>query len=164
MPKIERVPPSVWIHAGNELDENRADWLGNWGLHVAMLAEGVSSSIKVCLFNFAAGEPEPYHWKEPGMKRLLIYAGAHKDRVAVGLHEYSYEVEDVPATNGDPLTPAILRGFPWMVGRFAKLFEELSDRAAFFQVDADRAPLGTERLGVRSVPAVVAFARGQEKW
>ena len=46
--------------------------------------------------------------------------------------------------------------------RFGKLFEEFSARADFCQVDADRAPLGTERLGVRSVPAVVAFARGQE--
>ncbi len=46
--------------------------------------------------------------------------------------------------------------------RFAKLSEDFRGRAAFFQVDADRAPLATEKLNVRSVPAIVAFARGQE--
>lgn len=46
--------------------------------------------------------------------------------------------------------------------RLAKLLEEFRGRAAFFQVDADRAPLATEKLNVRSVPAVIAFARGQE--
>lgn len=46
--------------------------------------------------------------------------------------------------------------------RFARLSEEFSGRAEFNQVDADRAPLAAERLNVRSVPAIVAFARGNE--
>ena len=123
MPKIEGVPSNVWIHAGNELDKNRADWLGLWGLHVAILAE--DTSRKVCLFNFAAGEPEPYHWNEPGMKQFLKYAAANKDCVTVGLHEYSYEVDDIIpiVTDDTPPIPAIKRGYPWMVGRFQQLFD-----------------------------------------
>ncbi len=46
--------------------------------------------------------------------------------------------------------------------RFARLHQESGALADFFQVDADRAPLASERLNVRSVPAIVAFARGAE--
>jgi thiol-disulfide isomerase/thioredoxin len=46
--------------------------------------------------------------------------------------------------------------------RFAGLASEFAGRADFRQVDADRAPIGAEKLSVRSVPAVVAFARGNE--
>ena len=46
-----------------------------------------------------------------------------------------------------------------ILGRFAS---KLPQRAKFLQVDVDRASLDVERLGVRSVPAVVLYAdRGE---
>ena len=51
---------------------------------------------------------------------------------------------------------------PRFVELFVKLNDEFPDRAEFHQVDADRAPLASERLNVRSVPAIVAYAHGHE--
>ncbi len=44
----------------------------------------------------------------------------------------------------------------------ARVAETVKDRARFVQVDVDRCALDAERLGVRSVPAVLLFAKGRE--
>ena len=103
-----------------ELEGCRAGWLGLWGGFLADYA--APNNRRICLFNFAAGEPEPEHWLEGGMHQLLEYVAQHKDQVAIGLHEYSYQVDDAPGLNGQPSIPAIWRGYPWMVGRFQQLW------------------------------------------
>jgi hypothetical protein len=48
------------------------------------------------------------------MLEFLHYAGEHPDTVAIALHEYSLQRESI-ASGDFP--------YPWMVGRFQKLFE-----------------------------------------
>jgi|GEM_PF-5578155 len=121
VPKLTGVPECVWIHAGNELDKNRMAWLGTWGGCMADVARGLGR--RLVLFNFAAGEPEPEHWRVPDMAMLLDDAAHDKDRLAIGLHEYSYEVADGPDRDGMISVPAIWRGYPWQVGRYLQLWK-----------------------------------------
>jgi len=46
--------------------------------------------------------------------------------------------------------------------RIASLASSLDGRAELLHVDVDRAAFDTERLGVRSVPTLVLYARGRE--
>lgn len=104
----ELDPTKIWIETVNEPDKNRADWLAEFSLESAKLA--VDAGYKYAAFSWSAGEPEPYHWESPEMLEFLRYAGEHPDQVAVSLHEYSY------------VNTEIARIYPWLVGRFQKLF------------------------------------------
>ena len=76
--------------------------------------------------------------------------------------------EGADETEQTPKAAVVFFTAPWCevsleaAPRFAGLAADFAGRADFRQVDADRAPIGAERLNVRSVPAVVAFARGSE--
>jgi hypothetical protein len=113
---IPHIPPLVrqyrgktWIVLGNELDKNRADWLGHWGLESAVLWN--AWGFKVLLFGFASGEPEPEHWKTPGMLKYLRYCAENPDMAGIALHEYSYTEDD------------IMHQAPWKVGRYEFLYD-----------------------------------------
>jgi hypothetical protein len=105
----ELDPELVWLETVNEVDKNRAHWLGLFARKTGLLA--LEDGFRWAAFGWSAGEPEPYHWRDPAMLDFLRLAGDHPDRIAVALHEYSYEQNEVA------------EGYPWMVGRFQLLFE-----------------------------------------
>jgi hypothetical protein len=88
----------VWIAIGNELDQNKADWLGYWALETAKIAN--ANGFKVLAWNWAAGTPDYPAWETPGMLAYLRYAGANPMMAAIGVHEYSYTTESLFDGNG----------------------------------------------------------------
>jgi hypothetical protein len=104
----ELDPTLVWIETTNEPDKNRAAWLAEFSLESAKLA--VAEGHKYAAFGWASGEPEPVDWESPEMLAFLSYAAQHPDNVAISLHEYSYQTEYISNI------------YPWLVGRFQKLF------------------------------------------
>ena len=105
--RVKENKDRVWIAVGNELDKNKCDWLGRWGIESANIWN--ANGYKVAMFGFASGTPEPEGWGEEGMVEFLKFAAVMKDLVAVNLHEYSY--------NND-----LLHIFPWLIGRFQFLY------------------------------------------
>ena len=93
----------VWLIAGNEMDKNRASWLGYWALGVARRAN--AEGFKIAAFGWSSGEPEYDDWTEPGMAEYLRYCAKHPDEAAVATHEYSYTL------NVDD-------GLGYLIGRF----------------------------------------------
>lgn len=104
----ELDPSLVWIETVNEVDKNRADWLGAFALETAQLA--LADGYKWAAFGWSSGEPEPHHWESPQMLAFLRLAGSHPNRLAVALHEYSFDTADIG------------RWYPHLVGRFQALF------------------------------------------
>lgn len=108
-----KLPPEldrelVWLEPINEVDKNRADWLGHFAAEFALIA--MSKGYKVTMFGWSSGEPEPQAWQTAGMRRYLSICAANPNKAAVSLHEYSF-------------TQHIQDGYPFLVGRFMKLFE-----------------------------------------
>jgi GH25 family lysozyme M1 (1,4-beta-N-acetylmuramidase) len=115
---LNALPPEFddrcWIEPINEVDKAEAAWLGEFACEIGRLA--LRDGKKVTLFGWSSGEPEPYHWEEPSMLRFLGMCAANPNRIAVSVHEYSYEVEDPGDLN--PLD----NGYPFKFGRFMYLF------------------------------------------
>lgn len=110
---LAALPPEfdkdkVWIEPINEVDKNRADWLGEFAADLASYA--LRDGYKVLLFAWSAGEPEPEHWHTEGMVRFLQLCDQFPARVGVALHEYSYVVDNIWRGNGT------------LIGRFQQLF------------------------------------------
>ena len=114
---MDKVPPEmlahddqqhVWLEVINEPDKNRANWLGWFMVHTAHLA--LNDGFKVCGPGWSTGEPEQEHWEEPGWLAYLALCEQHPEQVAIAIHEYSLDDDDI--FNGD--------GF--LVGRFRSLF------------------------------------------
>jgi murein DD-endopeptidase MepM/ murein hydrolase activator NlpD len=112
-----KLPPefnkNTWIEPINEVDKERADWLGYFALAIASMANG--EGYKVSLFAFSAGEPEADDWETPGMLAYLEYCADHPNEAAVSLHEYSLTKAD------------LFEGFPYLVGRFQFLHDVCDD-------------------------------------
>lgn len=111
---LAKLPPEfdkevVWVEPINEVDKGRSDWLGQFAAEIGELA--LRDGYKVTLFGWSSGEPEPEHWQTEGMGRYLTMCAQHPNQIAVALHEYSYETENI-RTN-----------FPFQVGRFQFLFD-----------------------------------------
>jgi hypothetical protein len=105
----ELDPSLVWIETVNEVDKNRADWLGQFALATAALAQ--RDGFRWAAFGFSSGEPEPEHWAVPSMRQFLALAAQNPTWLAVALHEYSFD-----DTN-------IAHAYPYLVGRFQALFQ-----------------------------------------
>ncbi|MCP4359505.1 MAG: hypothetical protein GY796_15960 [Chloroflexi bacterium] len=105
----ELNPSVVWIETINEVDKNRSEWLGQFALETAQLA--LADGYRWAGFGWSSGEPEPEHWEFPAMLDYLRLASRHPDRLAVTLHEYSFDENDIG------------RWYPYLVGRFQLLFE-----------------------------------------
>lgn len=105
----ELDPALVWIETVNEVDKERAQWLGEFALETATLT--LREGYRWAAFGWSSGEPEADHWEAPAMLYFLRLAAANPDRLAIALHEYSYDAEE----SG--------RHYPWLVGRFQLLFE-----------------------------------------
>lgn len=99
----------VWLETLNEVDKNRSEWLAEFALETARLAE--RDGFKWAAFGWSSGEPEPIAWEGANMLAFLRLAAANPDRLAIALHEYSYTVDD------------IADAYPYKVGRFQLLFE-----------------------------------------
>jgi hypothetical protein len=107
-PEISAAKAHVWIQLTNEIDKNRADWLGNFGVEAAKLAN--AAAYKVSLFGWSSGEPEPSHWRTPGMLNYLRYCATHHEQAAVSVHEYSYDVTNIK------------NQYPYLIGRVGDMF------------------------------------------
>lgn len=111
----ELDPSLVWIETVNEVDKNRSEWLAEFAIETANLA--LADGFKWAAFGWSSGEPEPEHWRSPRMLDFLRLVGNHPNRLAISLHEYSYEADDIG------------RWYPYLVGRFQSLFQ-VCDRYA----------------------------------
>jgi hypothetical protein len=99
----------VWLETINDVDKYRSEWVGEFALETAKLA--LRDGYKWAAFGWSTGEPEPYHWETPSMLEFLRLAGKHPDQLAIALHEYSLQDDDLGYI------------YPWLVGRLQKLFE-----------------------------------------
>jgi hypothetical protein len=105
----ELDPSLVWLETVNELDKNRAEWIGQFALATAQLA--LADGYRWAAFGWSSGEPEPEHWETPAMLQFLRLVADHPNQLAIALHEYSYEANDIG------------RLYPYLVGRFQALFQ-----------------------------------------
>lgn len=105
----ELDPDYIWVETVNEVDKNRAEWLADFAYETALLT--MRDGFRWAAFGWSSGEPEPYHWESPAMLRFLRLVGENPDRLAIALHEYSYEVDDIGAL------------YPYLIGRFQFLFD-----------------------------------------
>lgn len=120
---LAKLPPGfdkskVWLEPINEVDKERADWLGNFAWEIGQLA--LRDGYKVALFGWASGEPEPADWETPGMLRYLQLAAQYPERLAVAQHEYSYTTASLENSQPAP--------YPFQVGRFRFLHEACDRR------------------------------------
>jgi len=108
----EHLPPEflagdarkrVRIGIFNEVDKNRASWLGYTAIYIAQKA--AADGIKISAFGFSTGEPEIDDWEEPGMAAYLRYCAASNGQADVMLHEYSLSLN-------------LQDGFGYLIGRF----------------------------------------------
>jgi len=109
-------PSLVWIETINEVDKERSEWLAEFALATADLVLAEDKPYRWAAFGWSSGEPEPDDWEGDEMLNFLRLAGEHPDRIAIALHEYSYNVEDI--ANNPLIAP-----YPWLVGRFQILFQ-----------------------------------------
>ena len=98
----------VWIEPINEVDRNRAEWLGQFACEFADLAE--QEGMKILQYAWCSGEPEPDQWETEGQLRYLRLCAEKPNQFGVALHEYSYDKKDIWRMRGD------------LVGRFVNLF------------------------------------------
>jgi hypothetical protein len=106
----------IWIATVNELDQDRADWIGEFCFWQAQ--HFGERGAKVSLPGWAAGTPYETAWYEEGMQLYLSYCAAHPDKAAVCLHEYSYTTETIWGT---------WLPYPFGLGRFQFLFMACDD-------------------------------------
>jgi hypothetical protein len=109
----ELDPSMVWLETINEVDKNRAEWLGQFALATAEMA--LADGYKWAAFGWSSGEPELETWQAPSMLQFLRLAAANPDRLAIALHEYSF------------LPDTITDQYPFKVGRFQQFFQLMDD-------------------------------------
>jgi hypothetical protein len=105
----ELDPHLVWIETVNEVDRGRSEWLAEFALATAQLA--LHDGFRWAAFGWSSGEPEKSDWESPSMLAFLRFAAQHPDDIAIALHEYSYDVNNIGA------------GYPYLIGRFQALFD-----------------------------------------
>ena len=105
----ELDPQYVWFETINEIDKTHSEWLADFALETGRLA--LKDGYKWAAFGWSSGEPEPEHWESPRMLEFLRFAAQHPDDIAIALHEYSYEVDDIGNI------------YPYLIGRFQTLFD-----------------------------------------
>ncbi len=108
-PELEPYKELIWLETMNELDKARSEWLAEFALEQARLAQ--VEGFRWAAFGWATGEPEMDDWEGPQMLRFLRLAGENPDRIAVALHE------------GSLIADTIKDGYPFKVGRFMFLFD-----------------------------------------
>ncbi len=104
----ELDPSLVWLETINEVDKGRSEWLAEFALATAQMA--LRDGYNWAAFGWSSGEPQPADWQSPAMLEFLRLAGENPDRIAIALHEYSYELDDIG------------HQYPFKIGRFLELF------------------------------------------
>lgn len=112
----ELDPEHVWLETINEIDKNQSEWLAEFSIATAALAE--RDGYKWAAFGWSSGEPEISHWQGAKMLEFLRLVASNPDKLAIALHEYSYTKDN------------IADGFPFKLGRFQQLFD-VADRNGF---------------------------------
>jgi hypothetical protein len=105
----ELDPQLVWIETINEVDRARSEWLAEFALETGRMA--LRDGYRWAAFGWSSGEPEQVNWDSPKMLEFLRFAAQHPDDIAIALHEYSYQINDIGA------------GYPYLIGRFQALFD-----------------------------------------
>lgn len=123
---VSKLPPEmnralVWHEPVNEVrfepdpddpmwgNLHPCEWFGRFGIQYA--TRSMLAGMRCALFAWAAGNPERDGWEQPSMLAFLRLCAQHPNQVAVALHEYSLDVNN------------ILNGAPYKVGRFQMLFD-----------------------------------------
>ena len=75
----------------------------------------MADGFNYAAFSWSSGTPEPESWEGAKMLEFLALVGQHPDRLAIALHEYSFEIETIG------------EGYPYLVGRFQKLFRAVDN-------------------------------------
>ncbi len=104
----ELDPAVIWLETVNEVDKERAGWLGLFALETGRFA--VRDGYRWAAFGWSSGEPEIRSWAAPGMAAFLQFAAKHPEQIAIALHEYSYTTREM------------LNDYPHLVGRFQQLY------------------------------------------
>jgi hypothetical protein len=112
----ELDPDLVWLETINEVDKERSEWLAQFALETARLA--LAGGFRWAAFGWSSGEPEPIDWQSPAMLEFLRLASNNPDRLAIAIHEYSFDADDIG------------HEYPFKVGRFQRLFE-VADQQGF---------------------------------
>lgn len=112
----ELDPDLVWLETINEVDKERSEWLAQFALETARLA--MADGFRWAAFGWSSGEPEPINWQSPVMLEFLRLAANNPDRLAIAIHEYSFDADDIG------------HEYPFKVGRFQRLFE-VADQQGF---------------------------------
>lgn len=108
-PEVKAIKGRVWVEIGNEQDKTRADWLGNYYSELAAIA--LPQGYRICGPAWSTGEPEPPDWETSGWLRYLRLCAANPSRLAVTVHEYGLDANDIRA------------GSPYLAGRVRFLFD-----------------------------------------
>lgn len=114
----DHIPPEmnrnlVWLEIINEVDKNRAEWLAEFGLKCGQMA--LNDGVRLGMFGWSTGEPEPEHWQGPKMLECLQFYGEHPEQLAIAVHEYSLHEE-------------LTNDFPYLVGRYQTLYSICDSR------------------------------------
>ncbi len=129
----ELDPTLVWKKVNNEirtkLGPDDQMWAGLhpgewWGLFAREYANmSLAAGERVCFFNIASGDHTREFWTQPAMIDFLRLAAVNPDRIAVGLHEYSYVVDNI--LDPFPSIEAWAQAAPesGKIGRFRLLFD-----------------------------------------
>lgn len=100
-PEFEPYKDFVWIETINEPRTEHdpddpefegmhpVDWLGWFSHYVGKLAN--AAGYKYAAFGMNAGTPEPQDWEQPGMVQYLKDCARNPDKLAIALHEYTFE-------------------------------------------------------------------------
>ncbi len=115
---VNKYHERVLTKHGNELDRNQIEWLAQFyeALHPALLERMGWTSHRIVCFSFSGGSPEPEDWES--IKWFLELAGRNPDKWVIGVHEYSFDDENIWNGNGS------------LVGRFRMVYE-IADRDKF---------------------------------
>lgn len=109
-PELLPYKDVIWLETINEVDKGRAEWYGEFAYHVSRLA--LRDGFNWSAFGWSSGEPEPAHWRGPWMRQFLQLASEHPDRLAIALHEYSFD--DDSLKHGYYEAPALVGRFQWL--------------------------------------------------
>lgn len=104
----------TWVETINEVDKNRSEWLAEFSIQTAHLA--MNDGYKYAAFGWSTGEPELIHWEGSKMLDFLRLCGQNPDKIAISLHEYSLDTNNI--WNGTDSN-----GKHWLIGRFEHLYD-----------------------------------------
>lgn len=107
-PELEPLKKRIIFEVTIEPDKARSDWVGNFMVSIATLA--AADGYRIGGPSFSTGEPEPEHWRTPGMLAWLRYLATYDD-AALTTHEYSLDAGNIQT------------GAPWLIGRYQQVYD-----------------------------------------